>query len=62
MPCYDFANFGSYFKENMNALGLPAPTELFGTATADSGILHRSGDWKCCGCHGQKSGLRNLNC
>lgn len=33
MACYDFSNFGSYFKENMNAIGLPAPTELFGTVT-----------------------------
>ena len=33
MVCSDFSNFGKYFVENMNAIGLPAPTELFGTAT-----------------------------
>ena len=33
MPCYNFHNFGEYFEQNMNAIGLPAPTELFGTVT-----------------------------
>ena len=33
MPCYDFHNFGEYFKQNMNAIGLPAPTDMFGTVT-----------------------------
>ncbi len=33
MVCGDVSDFGKYFAENMNAIGLPAPTELFGTAT-----------------------------
>jgi len=33
MPCYDLSHFGKYFKENMNAIGLPAPSDLFGTTT-----------------------------
>ncbi len=33
MPCYDFSNFGLYFKENMNAIGLPSSTDLFGSTT-----------------------------
>jgi len=33
MSCYDFSSFGKHFEENMNAIGLPAPTDLFGTAT-----------------------------
>ncbi len=33
MPCYDFSNFGQYFNENMNAIGLPSSTDLFGSTT-----------------------------
>lgn len=34
MICKQDQSFISYFEENMNALGLPAPTTLFGTAKA----------------------------
>ncbi|RLP53784.1 MAG: hypothetical protein D6160_14440 [Ketobacter sp.] len=33
MPCYDFSSFGDHFEENMNAIGLPGPTDLFGSVT-----------------------------
>lgn len=34
MPKTSEKTFYSYFKENMDALGLPAPASLFGTLTA----------------------------
>ncbi|AZZ93498.1 hypothetical protein EUZ85_23350 [Hahella sp. KA22] len=32
--CYKSGDFYKYFKENMNALGMPAPDSLFGTYNA----------------------------
>ena len=34
MACTDFSNFGLYFEQNMNAIGLPTSTELFGSTAA----------------------------
>ncbi|MCG8552695.1 MAG: hypothetical protein MI799_20000 [Desulfobacterales bacterium] len=34
MPKTSEKTFYGYFKENMDALGLPAPASLFGTLTA----------------------------
>jgi hypothetical protein len=36
--------FGQYFKENMNALGLPAPDSLFGTAATATGTIKTLSD------------------
>ena len=33
------SNFYDYFKENMEALGLPAPVSLFATQTTASGVI-----------------------
>ena len=40
MPCYDFSNFGQYFAENMNALGLSTPNSIFSSATVAYANIH----------------------
>ncbi|WP_417533575.1 hypothetical protein [Marinobacterium stanieri] len=40
--CYKSGDFQKYFKENMNALGLPVPSELFSsfnTAVANAALM-----------------------
>ena len=48
--CYNTGDFGRYFRENMDAMGLPAPMSLFGTFTTAvsngsmmAGVLHQLG-------------------
>ena len=36
--------FGEYFRENMNALGLPAPNSLFGTAATATATIKTLSD------------------
>jgi len=33
MGCYEFSNFGDYFEENMQAIGLPAPNDVFSSVS-----------------------------
>lgn len=42
LDCYKEGDFGRYFKENMNALGMPVPSGMFETyaqATATAGTI-----------------------
>lgn len=34
MGCYEFSDFGKHFEENMQAIGLPAPVDVFSSVTA----------------------------
>lgn len=58
MACYNNGDFQKYFKENMDALGLPSPSTWFDTVMTSFGIA--SASVELTGKFGAQVGLRTL--